>query len=447
MSQNESTVFDFTSQLLICDGAMGTMLIEAGADLSQGSAALNLFDPETVVRVHSLYHNAGSQCAITNSFEPCVSEDEAIQQQAACMVSASVELARKGGCPIVMGDCGPCSLVLEPLGQATFEQAYDAYIRHITALLNGSPDAILLETFIDVSDMRCALLAAKTLTNLPIIVTCTFSENGRMPLSFTTPETVAVIAESLGANIVGVNCGVGPKEALAVITKMSQATSLPLIVQPNAGLPQTDAQGNITYPGTPEQMASQVPSFVLAGATIVGSCCGSTPDFTRAIAQEASKLQPMQRVIPQKTRLASMQTVLEPNLQGVIDCASGIVFDCCDGEFDKWEILENTAACPFMVLFEARDAGYARLEQTLQLYPGRAVVVLSEDDSRACNLAGWYGSAVVINTGNLSLSQISQIAQTALESGIEPYDILIAEGSQVCSQTQLSNIVLRVWNS
>ncbi len=372
-------------RILVAEGAMGTMLLSMGLNSGEDSAMLNLSDPDAITRVHALYAEAGATLATTNSFTVCASEDADVRGRAHRAVQRSVALAREGNPEgLVLGDVGPCSAVLQPLGEASFREVLDAYRRHIQSLVEGpeSPDAIIFETFIDIADLRCAMLACRDVCDLPMIASCTFNESGKMPLSSTPPEISAAIAEMLGAAYVGINCGLGPAEALEVIRRMRSATTLPLIVQPNAGLPLVNSDGSVSYPGTPSEMACLAPEFVSLGAAIVGSCCGSDPTFTRAIADAVSKLETAPAscadiVCDLSKSALSMSSWAHPGLDGAFDLGGASSVDCGDAGLDVWDVLESVADAPMVMHDEggfSDDSSLSRLEMCLEAYPGRALV-------------------------------------------------------------------------
>lgn len=277
-------------EVLVVDGAMGTMLQRAGVPAGQCPEQLNLTDPETVLGIHVSYVTVGAECVTTNSFGG--SRSKLAEYGLGDMVDgfnrAAVRLARRAGAQHVLADVGPSGLVIEPLGSATFDEVFEVFAEQITTLAAEDPDAILLETFTDLAEARCALLAARSVTDLPVIASMTFGLTGRSDLSGTDPESAAVVLEACGATAVGLNCGLGPVEALPVVEQMASATALPLIVQPNAGIPRL-VDGTTVYPGTPDEMGTYAARFVAAGAAMVGSCCGSSPAFTGAIVDFAKR--------------------------------------------------------------------------------------------------------------------------------------------------------------
>lgn len=271
--------------VLVIDGAMGTMLHAAGMHAGTSPELLNVTAPEMVANVHRLYRLAGADCATTNTFggsRPKLAE-YGLGDRVEELNRAAVRIAKREGGAHVLADVGPTGLVLEPLGAATFDEVSDAFAEQVSALAAENPDAIVLETFTDIAELRCGVLAARSVTDLPIFASCTFSVAGRMDLSGTDPETAAVILEAAGATAVGMNCGVGPDEMLTLLARMASATRLPVFAQPNAGLPHLDGAGSTVFPGTLDDLAAFAEAAREAGASMVGSCCGSTPAFTGAI--------------------------------------------------------------------------------------------------------------------------------------------------------------------
>lgn len=270
--------------VLVLDGAFGTMLQRYDVPVEQSPAQLNLTAPEIIEDIHRNYRLAGADCITTNTFgasRPKLAE-YGLEDQLEQINRAAVRLARSSGAPHVLADVGPTGLVLEPLGTATFDELFEVFAEQVSALAVEQPDAIIIETMTDIAEARCAVLAARSVCDLPVFVTCTFGLSGRMDLSGTGPATAAVILEAAGAEAVGLNCGLGPEQMVPLVEQMSSATDLPIIVQPNAGLPRLE-HGETVFPGTADQMGQHAARFVELGASLVGSCCGSSPSFTGAI--------------------------------------------------------------------------------------------------------------------------------------------------------------------
>ncbi|MDY2625684.1 MAG: homocysteine S-methyltransferase family protein [Coriobacteriales bacterium] len=272
-------------EVLVAEGAMGTMLQRAGMPAGASPEQLNEMDSEMVLNVHRLYHMAGANCVKTNTFGGSWSHLAAynLESRADFINREAVRIARKVRPEHILADMGPCGRNFAPVGDALFEENFREYAEQAASLAAENPDAILIETMTDIADARCALLAAKSVCELPVFVCCTFNEQGRMPLSGTDPATAAIILEESGADAVGINCGLGPEQVFPLFEQMGAATGLPLIVMPNAGMPRTNRRGQVEYPATPDDFARWAVRFAEAGAAVIGSCCGSTPAFTGAI--------------------------------------------------------------------------------------------------------------------------------------------------------------------
>jgi len=271
--------------VLVLEGAMGTMLQRAGLPAGECPELLNVSAPEIVAEVHRAYALAGADCCSTNTFGGSRTKlaEYGYGNRVGEFNRAAVRICKADGAPHVLADVGPTGLVLEPMGQATFDEVFAIFAEQISALAAEGPDAIFFETFTDIAELRCGVLAAKSVCDLPVFASCTFGLSGRMDLSGTDPETAAVILEAVGADAVGLNCGLGPDQMLKLARRMVSATRLPVLVQPNAGLPFLDAEGQTVFPGTPQEMGAFAAAARQAGVAGVGSCCGSTPVFTGAI--------------------------------------------------------------------------------------------------------------------------------------------------------------------
>jgi 5-methyltetrahydrofolate--homocysteine methyltransferase len=428
-------------EVLVLDGAMGTMLQRAGVPPETAPMQLNITAPEIIEEIHRLYALAGAECATTNSFGGTRVKLAAhgLEGQVAELNRASVRIARAGGAPHILGDIGPTGLVLEPLGTAGFDAVFDAFAEQAAALAEEAPDALLIETMTDIAEARCAVLAARSVTDLPVFVTVTFGLNGRMDLSGTGPEEAAVILEAVGATAVGMNCGLGPEQMLPLVERMARATSLPIIVQPNAGLPRLE-DGRTVFPGTPDEMGEHAARFVDAGATLVGSCCGSTPEFTGAIVDFAGERPVARReeppagvtiagpravvriggghpfaVIGERINPTGKKRLAESLRAGTLDVVREYAIEQTDAGAALLDVnvgaagVDQVTMLPKAVLalsglvdaplvIDTTDP--AALEAALKVYPGRALVnsVSGEAASLAAvlPLAARYGAAVVV---------------------------------------------------
>lgn len=277
---------------LILDGGMGTMLQQGGLAPGAVPELLNLTDPARITAVHQSYIEAGAQAAYTNTFGANRLKMAKTGHSVTEIIGAAVKNARAAHPELVALDIGPIGQLLEPTGTLSFEEAYDIFREEIEA--GKDADILVFETMTDLGEVRAGVLAAREHGGgKPVFVTMSFEENGR---TFTGCDIVsmAVTLEGLGVDALGVNCSLGPDELLPIVEKLSRWTSLPIIVKPNAGLPDP-ATGR--YDFDPERFAAAMTKFVPLGAVIFGGCCGTTPDHIRAAARAIRAMQPAKREI------------------------------------------------------------------------------------------------------------------------------------------------------
>lgn len=293
----------FTAEnFLIFDGAFGTMLQKRGL-LAPGQvpAALNITHPEDITAIHNAYAAAGSAVATTNTFESAPHQLKDAPYSTEQVVRAAVAAARASDAPYTALDIGPTGMLLEPMGTLSFEDAYDSFAQIVKA--GADADMIILETFSDLLEIKAALLAAKEHSDLPVIASMTFAADGRT-FTGTDPVTAALTLQALGADAVGVNCSLGPKELLPVVEQMAAVLSVPLIVQANAGLPEV-VDGKTVYTIAPEAYAESVGKMADLGAVIVGGCCGTDPDYIRAVVDVLKDKRPTCPAAPKRPALTS----------------------------------------------------------------------------------------------------------------------------------------------
>lgn len=293
------------------DGAMGTMLQSMGLEAGQCPELLNLSQPETVTAVHVAYAAAGADILTANTFG--ASRRKLGQDPAPC-IAAGITLARRaaencGHTAYVALDVGPLGALLAPMGELSFDEAYSLFAEIMDAGAAAGADLILIETMSDLLEAKAALLAAKERTTLPVFVTMTFGEDGRTFLG-TEPAAAAVTLTSLGADVVGINCSLGPKELREPLQKMIAATHLPVMIQPNAGLPRLE-NGQTVFDVEPEAFAACAEDFLQDGAAILGGCCGTTPDHIRALRPLLEGRVPSVRKPDGVCRLCGWQKVVE----------------------------------------------------------------------------------------------------------------------------------------
>jgi len=296
LSMNE-TIFERLERkkILLLDCAMGTMLQRSGLKSGEECGEQWNVGPnrEKVLAIHLANVAAGSDIIITNTFggNPLKLAHYGLAEKTRELNRAGVKLACQaaGDNVFVAGDIGPTGEILEEWGGTrSKDEISDAYSSQVEGLLEGGVDLFALETFMDVEELKIALAAIKKACSLPILASMTFgaTPGGIRTMWGLTPEEVGRELENSGAEIAGANCGMGTREMLQVIARMSRGTSLPLAAQPNAGKPQVH-NGVTVFPETAEEMAQAAPEFKAAGASLLGGCCGTTPEY---IAQVKKKL-------------------------------------------------------------------------------------------------------------------------------------------------------------
>ena len=292
----------------IFDGAMGTMLQEGGLKPGGCPELMNLEQPDVVQKIHEAYIEAGATMIETNTFGASALKLDhyGLEDRVKEINEAAVKIAREAskGRAKIVGSLGPTGRFIVPLGDLEFEDAYRAFYEQAKALADAGADYLLFETCIDIQEMRAGLLAAKDATNLPIICQLSYSEDGRT-VTGTDPQTAAITLEALGADIIGVNCSLGPQELVPIVKTLAENCSVPISVLPNAGMPRLE-NGRTIFPMGPEEFASWGEKLVAAGATYLGGCCGTTPAHIKALAAAVKNLPPTERKSPDnRLRLTS----------------------------------------------------------------------------------------------------------------------------------------------
>ena len=270
------------SDITLLDGGMGTQLQAAGLPVGQLPELWNLTEPEKVTAVHRRYVEAGSRVLYTNTFGVNGLKAARFGHSVSELVKAGVRCARaadRGEGILVALDIGPLGQILEPLGTLRFEEAYELFREIVIAGRDAGADLIVIETMSDLYEVKAAVLAAKENSCLPVWTTMTFEASGRSFVG-TTVSAMGLTLSSLGVDALGFNCSLGPKELLPLVRELRQWTDLPLILKPNAGLPDP-ATGE--YRLTPEDFAEELLPALQEGIAYLGGCCGTTPDFIRVL--------------------------------------------------------------------------------------------------------------------------------------------------------------------
>jgi len=283
------------SRVLVCDGAMGTMLYGKGVFINRCFESLNLSQPGLVSEVHREYLAAGADVIETNTFGASRLKLRAfgLGDQVHAINLAGARLAREaaGDRAYVAGAIGPLGVRIEPWGKTGVDEAREYFREQAAALVEGGVDLLMLETFRDWNEAAAAIDAVRSVCDLPIVAAVTTEDDGNS-LDGTPAEQFGPALVARGANVVGVNCSVGPAPMLETVERLAEACGdVPLVAQPNAGKPR-DIEGRNIYLCSPEYMATYARRFIASGVRLVGGCCGTTPEHIRQIALAVKQLAP-----------------------------------------------------------------------------------------------------------------------------------------------------------
>ncbi len=293
---------------LLFDGGMGTMLQAAGLEAGELPELLCLTDAAGVRRIHEAYVAAGAEVVTTNTFGANALKlgDAASVEE---VYAAGARCARAAGARYVAGDIGPLGTLLKPLGTMSFDEAYAHFARCARAASDAGCDIIVVETMTDLAEIKAAVLAARENSDLPVFATMTFEGDGRTFLG-TSPKIAAVTLDAIGADVVGINCSLGPAELRPFARDMLAATSKPVMVQANAGLPRVE-DGRTVFDIGAEAYADAVADMVADGVGIIGGCCGTTPTHIERLARIVAGRAPAPRTAPASLTVASAQALVE----------------------------------------------------------------------------------------------------------------------------------------
>jgi homocysteine S-methyltransferase len=292
-------------EVVLFDGAMGTMLYARGVFINQCYDELVLRNPDMVREVHAAYAKAGAEVLETNTFgaNRVKLAQYGLETQVAAINTRAAQVAREaaGDRRLVAGAVGPLGVRLEPYGPTSRDEARAHFREQMTALAEGGADCFILETFADLEEIEQAILAARDVNPaMPVIAQATVGPELRTAFG-ATPEDVARALDKWGVDVIGLNCSVGPQTILEAIERMAVVTDRKLSAQPNAGMPR-DVGGRSMYMASPEYMATYARHLVQAGAKIVGGCCGTTPDHIKAMVEGVRPLAPRTRLTVGDTR-------------------------------------------------------------------------------------------------------------------------------------------------
>ena len=269
-------------ELLVLDGGMGTLLQERGLTTGESPESWNIAHAEVLIEIHHGYVQAGSDIILTNTFGGNAIKYKGKDYPLEDIIHKGVENAktaskRAGREVLIALDMDPTGMFMEPYGDLSFEEAVKTFEESISYGVAAGVDLIYLETFYDENELKAAVMAAKSVSNLPVFATATFDESGRL-LTGADVKKVASLLEELGVDALGINCGFGPKQMLPLVKEVKTCTDLPIIVKPNAGLPKR-VDGKLQYDIDSKEFATLMKDIVNEGANIIGGCCGTTPQY------------------------------------------------------------------------------------------------------------------------------------------------------------------------
>lgn len=464
-------------EFLVFDGAMGTMLQEAGLKAGELPELLNFSHPETVTAIHRAYVEAGADVISANTFGANAHKlgDAASVED---VFAAAIACARKSGARYVAADIGPIGALLKPLGTMDFDEAYGLFAQQARAAQAAGADLFVVETMTDLLEAKAAVLACLECTELPVVATMTFGEDGCTFLG-TSPEICAMTLSALGVQAVGINCSLGPDALAPLLARMAPFARVPLMVQANAGLPRIE-DGRTLYDIDAEAYAHAAEALLDAGATVVGGCCGTSPDYIariRALVSARTPMPPQSRdahafavcsaqktlvmqagkpyanIIGERINPTGKKRLKEALRSGDFDYAVGEALDQAElgadaldvnvglPELDEPRVLVEVmeriqAVCELPLQIDSSDPEAVR--RAVRRYAGKALINSvngkAESLEAVLPIAAHYGCAVVGLTldedgipetaeGRLAIAR--RIVQAAEEAGIPREDVVI----------------------
>ena len=296
------------NHLVYLDGGMGTLLQEKGLMPGEQPERWNLSHPDVITEIHRSYFDAGSNVVCTNTFgaNSLKFSDEELEQ----IITAAVDNAKaaRNACrsdrdTFIALDIGPSGKLLKPLGDLDFEDAVSVFAKTVRLGVRCGVDLILIETMNDSYETKAALLAAKENSDLPVVVTNAYGEDGKL-MTGATPAAMVAMLEGMGAHAIGANCSLGPRQLRGVAEQLIENASVPVVLKPNAGLPKS-VDGKTVFDVTPDAFSDEVADLVKKGVRVVGGCCGTTPEYIRSLCRKTASLAPAPIVNRNITMVAS----------------------------------------------------------------------------------------------------------------------------------------------
>ncbi len=276
-------------EILVADGAMGTMLFQRGLKPGEPPESINMKNPEMLEEIALSYLNAGAVIIQTNTFgaSPLKLSDYGLESKTEEINRIAVERVKRviGNNAYISGSCGPSGKLLKPYGDTEPDDIYQSFKRQMKSLINIGVDLICIETMIDLNEATLAIKAAKSIyLQIPVIATMTFEETPRgfFTIMGVNVENAVIGLQKAGADIIGSNCGNGIENMVKIAYEFKKHTSLPIIIQSNAGIPEIK-EGKLIYSETPEFFGEKTKELIKTGVSIIGGCCGTTPEHIKAI--------------------------------------------------------------------------------------------------------------------------------------------------------------------
>ena len=303
------------------DGGMGTLLQTRGLKPGEAPERWGMIHPDVITDIQRSYYEAGSDMVLSNTFgvhpqRYDLAECEEMVRTAIGCADRARKTIGDGKVRFIALDIGPCGKLLKPLGNLDFEEAVQGFAEVVRLGVKYGADCVFIETMNDGAEARAALLAAKENSDLPVLVSCAYGADGKL-MTGGTPESVVAMLEGLGADAVGVNCSLGPDALAPIVERYLEAASIPVLMKPNAGLPQ-EKDGKTFYNVGPEEFSAQIVPLIEKGLRIIGGCCGTTPDFIRALKNASAGIVPPAVEKKERTIIASRGHIIELGRDPVI---------------------------------------------------------------------------------------------------------------------------------
>ena len=299
---------------VILDGGMGTLLQEAGLKPGELPERWNVSHPEEIIRIQKAYFDAGSNVVLSNTFGANSLKFE--EEELRTLIHAAIKNARAAAGEssgtqekFVALDIGPIGKLLKPYGDYEFEDAVSVYAKTVEIGTEAGADLIFIETMNDSYDTKAALLAAKENSSLPVFVSNAYGSDGKL-MTGASPAAMVAMLEGMHADAIGANCSLGPEQLVGVIEEYLEYASVPVLLKPNAGLPRSE-NGKTVYDVTPDEFADSVEKLLKKGVRITGGCCGTRPEFIKAVSGKAKNLSPVPVTEKNKSLVSSYTHAVE----------------------------------------------------------------------------------------------------------------------------------------